>query len=114
VNLRFSAFEDRHKPYPPAPAPANGVISYIFSDGVFPRVDSDEYAQTTNTGGEGQDFGLPSFELQPGQSCRVYTNEMHGDSCGGTFGSGRAIWNNDGDCGYLFNAKGALVSEYCY
>jgi hypothetical protein len=113
---------------PPAPAPANVVISFIFFDGVVKRVESDEYAQITNNGGSavnlsgwrlnagdsGQDFWFPSIELQPGQSCRVYTNEMHPDSCGGTFGSGQALWNNKGECGYLYNADGVEVSSYCY
>jgi micrococcal nuclease len=113
---------------PPAPAPANVVISYIFYDGVVPQVESDEYAEIANHGGSainlagwrlnagnpGQDFWFPSFDLQPGASCRVYTNEVHPESCGFSFGSGQAIWRNSGDCGYLFDASGAQVSEYCY
>jgi hypothetical protein len=104
------------------------VISYIFYDGVVARVESDEYAQITNNGGSavnlsgwrlnagdpGQDFWFPGFDLQPGQSCRVYTNESHPDTCGFSFGSGQALWANGGDCGYLFNAQGEQVSEYCY
>ena len=113
---------------PPPPPSANVVISFVFFDGVVKRVESDEYAQITNQGSSpvnlsgwrlnaddpGQDFWFPSFELQPGQSCRVYTNETHPDSCGGTFGSGQAIWNNKEDCGHLFNAEGVEVSTYCY
>jgi hypothetical protein len=77
-----------------------------------PRVESDEYAKIANEGGApmdiggwrlnagdpGQDFIFPSFVLQLGQACRVYTNESHPESCGFSFGSGRAIWNNQGDC----------------
>jgi hypothetical protein len=61
-----------------------------------------------------QDFVFPAMELQPGQSCRVYTNEVHPDTCGFSFGSGREIWNNGGDCGYLYDASAAEVSRYCY
>lgn len=113
---------------PPPPAPANVVISYILYDGAVARVESDEYAQVTNNGGSavnlsgwrlnagnpGQDFWFPGFDLQPGQSCRMYTNEVHPDTCGFSFGSGQALWNNSGDCGYLFNAQGEQVSQYCY
>jgi hypothetical protein len=110
------------------PAQAVVVISHIYFDGQVPRVESDEYAEITNTGNApiniggwrlnagdpGQDFGFPGFDLQEGQSCRVYTNEAHPESCGFSFGIGRAIWNNKGDCGYLYDAGGAQVDDYCY
>jgi endonuclease YncB( thermonuclease family) len=113
---------------PPPPAPGNVQITYIYYDGQVSQVESDEYAVVTNNGGSvvnlsgwrlnagdpGQDFGFPSFDLQPGQSCRIYTNESHPDTCGFTFGSGSAIWNNGGDCGYLYDASGVEVSHYCY
>jgi micrococcal nuclease len=114
---------------PPAPAPANVQITYIYFDGQVARVESDEYAVVTNNGGSavnmsgwrlnagdpGQDFGFPGIDLQPGQSCRIYTNMVQPDSCGGgSFFSGRAIWNNDGDCGRLYDPTGAEVSTYCY
>lgn len=112
----------------PQPAPASVVISNIFYDGRVTRVESDEYAQITNQGGSavnlagwrlnagdpGQNFNFPNFDLQPGQSCRVYTNEIHPETCGFSFGSGQAIWNNGGDCGYLYDASGAEVSRRCY
>ena len=119
--------KDKGHPISP-PGTANIVISYIFYDGVVKRVESDEYAQITNNGSApvnlkgyrlnagdpGQDFWFPDFAIGPGQSCRVYTNEYHPESCGFSFGSGRAIWNNKGDCGYLYDATGTVVSEYCY
>jgi endonuclease YncB( thermonuclease family) len=112
----------------PAPAPANVVISAIFFDGTKGRQEPDEYAQITNQGGTtvnltgwrlnaddpGQDFWFPSFDLQPGQSCRVYTNESHPETCGFSFSSGQALWANSGECGHLFNAQGVEVSTYCY
>ena len=112
----------------PVAAPGNVQISFIFYDGIVSRVESDEYAVITNNGGSpvnlsgwrlnagapGQDFSFPGFDLQPGQSCRVYTNENHPESCGFSFNNGQAIWNNDGDCGYLFDNNNQQVSQYCY
>lgn len=112
----------------PTPAPAVVVISYVYYDGQVSRVESDEYAVIRNNGGSvvnlngwrlnagdpGQDFGFPGFELQPGQECRVYTNQVHPESGGFSFGSGKAIWNNKGDCGHLYDNTGAEVSTYCY
>jgi micrococcal nuclease len=124
---------------PPAPTdeptspPSQGqggqvVIRSIYFDGAVPRVESDEYAEIANVGSDpvdlkgwvlnagdpGQNFNFPSYVLNPGQFCRVYTNENHPDTCGFSFGSGQAIWNNKGDCGYLYNSKKEVVSEYCY
>jgi endonuclease YncB( thermonuclease family) len=122
---------------PPAPTvapteapPAQGDvrISYIYYDGQVARVESDEYAVIKNMGGSpvnvggwrlnagnpGQDFVFPSFELQPEQECRVYTNEYHPETCGFSFGCGQALWRNSGDCGYLYDASGAEVATYCY
>ena len=65
-------------------------------------------------GDPGQDFVFPDFELQPGQQCRVYTNEYHPEYCGFSFGSGKALWNNGGDCGHLYDSNGVEVSTYCY
>ena len=119
-------------PPPPteAPAAAPGVvqISFILYDGAVSQVESDEYAVIINNGGSpiniggwrlnagapGQDFAFPGFDLQPGQSCRVYTNESHPESCGFSFGNGQALWKNSGDCGYLFDNNGSQVSQYCY
>ena len=118
-------------PVPAAPEPnpnASVVISYVFYDGVVRQVESDEYAEIINRGSSpvnlqgwrlnagdaGQDFYFPGYELQPGQACRVYTNEGHPESGGFSFGSGKAIWNNKGECGYLFDASGAQVSQSCY
>ncbi len=104
------------------------VISYIFYNGVVDRVESDEYAEITNegdsivqlqewrlnAGAPGQDFIFPNFELQPGQFCRIYTDEAHPDSCGFNMQSHQPVWNNKADCGYLFDPAGEEVSKYCY
>src|SRR5690606_10211838 len=115
-------------PDQPSAGTGDVQLAFINYDGVVPRVESDEYAEIVNRGASpvnlggwrlnagdpGQDFGFPGFELQPGQSCRVYTNEFHPESCGFSFGRGQAIWNNSGDCGYLYDAAGNQVSQLCY
>jgi endonuclease YncB( thermonuclease family) len=112
----------------PTMAPGDVQITYIFYDGLVEPEESDEYVAIRNKGGSpvnlagwrlnkggtGLDFWFPGFELQPGQECRVYTNEHHPESCGFSFGSGEALWNNRGDCGHLYDASGAEVSAYCY
>ncbi len=104
------------------------LISDIFYDGQVSGTESDEYAEIANlgdapanlggwrlnAGAPGQDFVFPAFVLQPGQSCRVYTNEDHPDSCGFRFGSPDPLWSNKKDCGRLYNDAGEQVAEYCY
>jgi hypothetical protein len=106
----------------------NVQITYIFYDGEVPQSESDEYAEVTNlgvgavnldgwrlnAGSPDQDFNFPNFVIDPGQTCRVYTNELHPESCGFSFASGVALWQNGGDCGYLYNQAGDLISTYCY
>jgi len=113
---------------PPPPAVPRVVIDQVYYDGQVSRIESDEYAVIINTGDapiniggwrlnagdDGQNFVFPSAELAPGQSVRVYTNEHHPDSGGFSFGQGSAIWNNSGDCGYLYDSTGAQVDDYCY
>lgn len=116
-------------PTPPsAQTPSNVVISFILYDGDVPQVESDEYAEISNTGSEainiggwrlnagnpGQDYYFPDFTLESGQSCRVYTNEVHPDTCGFCFFSPQPVWNNKGDFGYLYNSEGVQVDEYRY
>jgi uncharacterized protein YraI len=119
----------------PAPAPdltgqgnADIEIEWVNFDGGVYRVESDEFAvvvnagsvpaniggYTLNAGDPGQDFRFPSFELAPGQKCSVYTNEYHPERCGFSFGRGSAIWNNKGDCGYLYDTSGNEIDRYCY
>lgn len=112
----------------PASASANVLIQDIFYDGNVPNVESDEYAVIANTGTQAinlqgwqlsagtrdQRFTFPNIELAPGTTCRIYTNENHADSCGLSFGNERALWNNKGDCGYLYDPTGKEVSSFCY
>lgn len=112
------------------PSPGQVIIGTIYYDGQVSQVESDEYVEVRNIGGSavnlagwrinaddpGQDFFFQELILEPGSSCRVYTNEVHGDSCEGrSFGSGRAIWNNsDKECGHLYDSGGVEVSTFCY
>ena len=108
----------------------NIQITYIFYDGLVPRVESDEYVEITNLGDEPQDLanwelkdiseGYPSFSfpyyiLEPEATIRVYTNEIHPQWGGFSFGYGKAIWNNEEpDIAALYNAKEQEVSRKSY
>ncbi len=121
----------------PAPSPTtepaqttNIQITKIFYDGQVARTESDEYVEITNLGAQTVDlagwvlkdtsegypsFTFPSYTLQPEKSIRVYTNEIHPEYGGFSFGSGKAIWNNTSpDTAALYNAQGQEVSRKSY
>jgi len=118
------------EPSPQAPSAGNVQITYIFYDGLVPRVESDEYVEITNLGDTPEDlegwglkdidegypsFTFPSYVLAPGESIRVYTNEVHPEWGGFSFGYGSAIWNNKApDIAALYNAQGQEVSRKSY
>ena len=105
-------------------------IASIFFDGEVPRFEPDEYVEIVNLGGtaqqlagwrlvdisdEGPEFTFPSRLLEPGAAVRVYTNEVHPESGGFSFGRGTAIWNNcDPDTAGLYDQSGELVSTGSY
>ena len=104
-------------------------IACIFFDGVMPNSESDEYVEIVNEGDtaqglsgwrlidkeDGPEFEFPSWMLGPGESIRVYTNEIHPEWGGFSYESGRAIWNNnDPDTAELFDQLGDLVSTMTY
>lgn len=105
------------------------VITTIFYDGVVPNVESDEYIEIKNVsdtavdlsnwrinaGDDGQDFyPFDNYQIQPNESCRIFTNQLDNETCSFSFEFGRSVWNNAGDCGYLYDAADNLVDEYCY
>lgn len=114
----------------PGPQPTGDVdITDIFYDGLEPRTEGDEYVEIRNNDSvpiqlqgwtlrDAADpphvFTFPSFVVQPDQTCRVYTDEVHAEACGFSYGSSSAIWNNDGDCAFLRNSSGVQVDSYCY
>ncbi len=108
-------------------------ITEINYHGEVKRVQSDEYIEIANDGqepvdlsgwrvltdsmslGREQGFTFPAETvLQVGQRFRVYTNEVHDEWGGFSFGSGTAIWNDRGDIGTLYNAAGEVVSVFAY
>jgi len=115
----------------PTPSTATNVkITKIFYDGLEPRTESDEYVEIKNLGSEPVDLEgwvikdisegypsltFPAYILQPGESIRVYTNEIHPEYGGFSFGSGKAVWNNSSpDTAVLFNAQDQEVSRKSY
>ncbi|MAT45175.1 MAG: hypothetical protein CL609_22840 [Anaerolineaceae bacterium] len=59
-------------------------------------------------------YTFRSYEMQPGQTCRVYTNQDHPEYCSFNYQSSSAIWNNSGDTAYLKDSTGKLIDEYSY
>ena len=118
----------------PTPTPPTEVsdveITYIFYDGLVPRVESDEYVEITNLGDQPQDlagcvlidesegypsFTFPSYILAPGRSTRVYTNEDHPEWGGFSFEYPKAVWNNtEPDVAVLYDSQGKEVSRRSY
>lgn len=88
----------------------------------------EEYVCFTNQGGQPADMSgwilkdeygwtyiFPAFALQPGASVKVRTG------CGPNTATdlywckgGTAVWNNDGDTVFLYNAGGQLLNSYHY
>ncbi len=105
-------------------------IACIFFDGEVTRTESDEYVAIANEGGSAQDitgwrlldisdgkpqFVFPTRTLEPGETVRVYTNQVHSDSGGFSFGSRGAIWSNsDPDEAGLYDTNGTLISSKSY
>jgi endonuclease YncB( thermonuclease family) len=57
-------------------------------------------------------FTFPNYEIQPGQECRIYTNEDHPEWCGFNFrNGGSGVWNNDEDMATLRNAEGVMIDS---
>ena len=97
---------------------------------MVPRSEADEYVQILNASesavqlagwrlrdiSDGSpSFTFPSYTLPSGQRIRVYTNELHTEWGGFSFGRGSAIWNNtDPDTAGLFDPGGREVSRKTY
>ncbi len=98
------------------------VISLVHNDG------REEWAVVANQGGtavnlsgwrlnaghEGQDAHFSDYLLEPGAEIQISTQANTGGEATFSFNSSQNVWNNDGDCGYLYNANGIEVSSYCY
>jgi hypothetical protein len=116
-------------------APAQGQqnnsvvkITNLVYDGKKGSAEPDEYVEIKNTGsqpvditswvlqdsGDKNEFAWDNEALQPGQVIDVYTNEVHPQSGGFSFGSTRSIWPNNGGVAELYDSDHTLVSRYAY
>lgn len=112
---------------PPPGTAGNIVITNIFYDGIQGSQEPDEYVEIRNDdtkaiqlqGWTLRDvanhiYTFPNHVMQPGQVCRIYTNESHPEWCSFNYGNGSAIWNNGGDCAYLRDSTDTEIDTYCY
>ncbi len=71
-------------------------------------------AQLNTQHGASHVFWFTLCVMQPGQVCRMYTNEYHPKWCGFSYRSGSALWNNGGGCAYLRDSTFTLIGILCY
>ena len=108
------------------------TITDIRYDGNVPKTESDEFVVITNkskepvdvsgyyiyvatSGTQGPTFYFPKGSvIKVNQSVRIYTNEIHPETGGYSYGSGKAIWSNNGGLAVLKDAKGKKLGEYKY
>ncbi|OGO33731.1 MAG: hypothetical protein A2W35_12245 [Chloroflexi bacterium RBG_16_57_11] len=104
-------------------------IVHIFYNGLLDPYESDEYIEIKNFENTAVDltdwfifednnseiFFFPDFSLPAGQSCRIYTYQVQADSCvQDSFRSYFEVWNNDADCGFLYDWDFEERSSFCY
>jgi hypothetical protein len=112
--------------FPPPSTTWNVVITDVHSYGTGDQ-EPDEYVEIRNddtqpvqlNGWTLRDAGshlftFPNYLVQPGEVCRIYTNEDHPEWCGFSFGSESAIWDYADGCAYLRDSVGTLADAYCY
>ena len=115
---------------PPVGADTDVTITQLNYKGEVKQKQADEFIELTNRGAgvvdvsgwkitsahsKRQVFTFPAgTRLSAGQSVRVYTNEVHPETGGFSFGSAMAIWNDHDDVATLFNAAGESVSTFAY
>mmetsp|Transcript_28525 Transcript_28525/g.61140 ORF Transcript_28525/g.61140 Transcript_28525/m.61140 type:complete len:202 (+) Transcript_28525:105-710(+) len=107
-------------------------IADIRYDGAVPKTESDEYVLINNSskdavdvsgyfiypatsGTQGSTFYFPKGSLiKPNSSVRIYTNEIHKETGGYSWGSGKALWSNKGGLAILKDSNGKKLGEYKY
>ena len=115
-----------------APKAVSISIAEINFDGKVPKTESDEYVIIQNsskeaidvsgyiiypatTGNQGSTFSFPKGStIKPNSSVRIYTNEIHKETGGYSWGSGRALWSNSGGLAVLKDDKGTKLGEFKY
>ncbi|MCC8250646.1 lamin tail domain-containing protein [Saccharothrix luteola] len=105
------------------------AITHVQHKGQVKGSQADEYVEIVNRGSvpgdisnwvlgaddAGQDFTFPpGTVLQPGQRIRIYTNQVHSQWGGFSYGKGRPIWNDQGDTAKLRDTNGNLISQLGY
>jgi subtilase family protein/lamin tail-like protein len=109
-------------------ATANVVLTDVFFNGKVSAAEPDEYVEFQNQGPLPQDMNgwriasvrgaqtylFNGLTMQPGQICRLYTNEVHPEWCGLSWGKAGAQWNNASDRANLVDATGRTVSSIGY
>ncbi|MDP9275637.1 MAG: S8 family serine peptidase [Chloroflexota bacterium] len=109
-------------------AAANVLLTDILFNGKVSASEPDEYVEFQNQGTVPQDMSgwritsvrgaqtyvFSGLTMQPGQICRLYTNELHPEWCGLSWGKATAQWNNAGDRANLLDASGKVVSSIGY
>ncbi|KDN84631.1 lamin tail domain-containing protein [Kitasatospora cheerisanensis] len=105
------------------------TITEVCHKGEVKYTQADEYVEIVNRGtahadisgwilyadDPGQHFTFPpGTTLKAGRRIRVYTDEVHPEWGGYSFGSGRAIWHDKGDTAHLLDTDETVVSTYSY
>ena len=112
----------------PVVAASNVVLTDLAFAGRVPVTEADEYVEFQNQGAlpqnltgwtissvrGGQRYVFGGLTMQPGQVCRLYTNESHPEWCGLNWGRATPQWNNTGDRANLLDASGKVVSSIGY
>ena len=121
-------------PTTPAKVVAAKPISIIdiSFNGNVPRTEADEYVVVNNSskdaidvsgyfiypatsGSQGSTFYFPKGSvIKPNASVRVYTNEIHKETGGYSWDSGKALWNNSGGLGVIKDNNGKKIGEFKY
>jgi competence protein ComEC len=67
-----------------------------------------------HAGDRGQRFSLASYPLKKGATVRIHTGRGATRAGHLYLGSGRPIWNNDGDSAALIDPSNVTMSRYRY
>lgn len=107
-------------------------IADINFDGKVPTSEADEYVVVKNgskapidlagyyiyvatTGTQGSTFYFPKDSVvKPGGTVRVYTDEIHKETGGYSFGSKKALWNNRGGLAVMKDSNDKKICEFKY
>lgn len=137
LSVAAASTETKAAPTKAAPAkavqkPASISIAEINFDGKVKKTESDEYVVIQNsskdtidvsgyivypatTGNQGSTFSFPKgSSIKPNSSVRIYTNEIHKETGGYSWGSGKALWSNSGGLAVLKDDKGTKLGEFKY